>query len=439
MNTYNINLKSIDAIFLIDKKSKIKYYFLGVILFLLIILFMPWTQNIKSHGNITSLKQEQRPQKINSPIPGKITKWYVKEGDYVKKGDTILLLSEIKEDYLDPNLISKTQSQVDAKKGSISFYQSKISTTEMQIQNMLEAKKLKIQQLNNKLNQLNNKLIAEKAELVANENETELVKNQYERQQKMFEEGLVSQTQLQQRNIQYQNALAKKIATQNKIAQTQQEIVNTQIEQKNVAVEYSEKINKAEGDNFQNRSQIATTQGDVAKLENQVSNYTIRNTMYAVISPQDGQIVQANKSGIGEILKEGESVASIVPNRMDYAVEMFIAPMDLPLVNIGQRVRFTFDGFPAIIFSGWPNASYGTFAGKVVVIENTIGDDGKYRVLVAEDSIEKKWPAQIKIGTGSQGILLLKNVPIWYELWRNVNGFPPDFYTETKQNKKENK
>ena len=439
MNTYNINLKSIDAIFLIDKKSKIKYYFLGVMLLLLIILFMPWTQNIKSHGNITSLKQEQRPQKINSPIPGKITKWYVKEGDFVKKGDTILLLSEIKEDYLDPNLISKTQSQVDAKKGSISFYQSKISTTEMQIQNMLEAKKLKIQQLNNKLNQLNNKLIAEKAELVANENETELVKNQYERQQKMFEEGLVSQTQLQQRNIQFQNALAKKIATQNKIAQTQQDLINTQIEQKNVAVEYAEKINKAEGDNFQNRSQIATTQGDVAKLENQVSNYTIRNTMYAVISPQDGQIVQANKSGIGEILKEGESVASIVPNRMDYAVEMFIAPMDLPLVNIGQRVRFTFDGFPAIIFSGWPNASYGTFAGKVVVIENTIGDDGKYRVLVAEDSIEKKWPAQIKIGTGSQGILLLKNVPIWYELWRNVNGFPPDFYTETKQNKKENK
>jgi hypothetical protein len=32
------------------------------------------------------------------------------------------------------------------------------------------------------------------------------------------------------------------------------------------------------------------------------------------------------------------------------------------------------------------------------------------------------------MGTGAQGIALLKDVPIWYELWRNINGFPPDYY-----------
>lgn len=104
---------------------------------------MPWTQNIKTIGNITTLSQEQRPQKVNSPIPGKISQWKIKEGDFCKKGDTIIILTEIKEDYLDPNLITRTQSQVDAKKGSITYYKGKIGTTEMQIGNLIQAKIIK--------------------------------------------------------------------------------------------------------------------------------------------------------------------------------------------------------------------------------------------------------------------------------------------------------
>ncbi|MBP7923554.1 MAG: HlyD family efflux transporter periplasmic adaptor subunit [Saprospiraceae bacterium] len=339
-----------------------------------------------------------------------------------------MVLSEIKEEYLDPNLINRTQSQLDNKKTGIEFYQGKINTTQKQIENLMQAKKLKIEQLKNKLQQLKNKLEGETAELQANENETKLLKDQYDRQLKMFEQGLVSQTQLQQRNIQYQNAFSKKVVTENKLSQTQQEIINIRVEQNGIEQEYTEKINKAEGDNYQNKSQIANTQAEVAKLENQVSNYTIRNQMYVVLAPQNGQIVQANKAGLGEILKEGEPICSIVPERVNYAVEMYIRPMDLPLVNIGQKVRFMFDGFPAIIFSGWPQSSYGTFSGKVVSFENTIGKNGFYRVLIAEDESIKKWPEQLRIGTGAQSILLLKNVPIWYEIWRNINGFPPDFY-----------
>jgi multidrug resistance efflux pump len=435
MNKYPIPLKAFDAILLIHEKPKIRYYFWVIIVLLVLFLFLPWTQNIKSKGDITTLKQEQRPQKINALIPGKINQWFVKEGDFVKKGDTILILSEIKEDYLDPNLIGRTQSQVDAKAGSIEYYKGKISTTEKQIGNLQEAKRLKIDQLKNKSTQLDSKLVGEKAELIANENETKLLKNQYDRQVKMYEEGLVSQTQLQQRSIQYQNAIAKRTTTENKIAQTQQEISNNRIEQNSIEQEYTEKINKAEGDKFQNLSQVATTQADVAKLQNQVSNYTIRNSRYVVTASQDGQMIQANKAGIGEILKEGETIAIIVPNTLEYAVEMFVSPVDLPLIDVGQTVRFTFDGFPAIVFSGWPEGSYGTFSGKIVAYENAIGENGKYRVLVAEDKLYKKWPKELRIGAGVQSILLLKDVPIWYELWRNINGFPADFYKIKKEEK----
>ena len=150
--------------------------------------------------------------------------------------------------------------------------------------------------------------------------------------------------------------------------------------------------------------------------------------MYVILAPQDGQIVQANKTGIGEILKEGEKIAVIVPQQIDFAVEMFVRPVDLPLIKVNQKVRFMFDGFPAIVFSGWPNNSYGTFGGKVYAIENTVSTSGYFRVLVIEDSTDKKWPPTLKNGVGAQGIALLKDVPIWYEIWRNINGFPPDYY-----------
>ncbi len=423
-----MQLHAFTTIYQGDKRSKVKYWFFGIMFILIAILFLPWTQNIKSTGDITTLYQEQRPQEINSPIPGKIVKWYVKEGDFVKKGDTILQIAEIKEEYLDPQLVGRTQQQVDAKKGAINYYQEKIATTGSQISALIQARDYKIEQLDNKMAQLQNRLNAERAELSAAENELILANDQYERQQKMYTEGLVSQTQLQQRNLAYQNAQANTIAIENNLAQTQQEFTNIRIEQNSVLQDYNEKISKAEGDRFQSYSQIATGQGDVAKLENQVSNYTIRNGMYIIAAPQDGQIVQAKKAGIGEILKEGERITIIVPTKIDYAVQLFIRPIDLPLIDIGQKVRFMFDGFPAIVFSGWPEGSYGTFGGKIVAIENSISPNGMFRVLVSEDSSDRKWPAQLKIGSGAQGIALIKDVPIWYELWRNINGFPPDYY-----------
>ena len=299
---------------------------------------------------------------------------------------------------------------------------------------------MKLSQLKVKISQLNNKLAGEEAELEAAKNELRMTSDQYERQKKMYDEGLVSLTQFQQRSVSYQNALAKKTATENKLAQTRQEIVNVSIEQNATIQDYNEKLSKTEGDRFQSMGQIEGSDGDIAKLENQVANYKARQGLYFVIASQDGQVVQINKAGIGEILKDGESIATIVPDKVDYAVEIYIKPVDLPLVKEGQRVMCIFDGFPAIVFSGWPNSSYGTFAGKVIAIENNISANGMFKALVIQDKNEKQWPPKIKMGTGVQGIAILNDVPIWYELWRNINGFPPDYYeVKTEKSAKDEK
>ncbi len=442
MNSNNSKYKSFNSVYRVDKESNIKYWFFGVLFLLVLFLFLPWTQNVKSKGNITSLFQENRPQELNSPIPGKITKWYVREGDEVKKGDTLLLLSEIKSDYLDPNLLLRTKEQLAAKREAVKFYENKIIAYDNQIEALENARELKIAQLKNKTGQLRSKLEAEKAEYQAAINDLDLSKDQYDRQEKMYNDGLVSQTELQKRNVKYQNALSKKLALENKIEQTKQEIENNKIEQNSALQEYFEKINKTSSERFQTLSQVSTSIAELSKLENTLSNYMIRNSMYAILAPQDGQIIQSKKSGIGEIVKEGERIVTIVPTRIDYAVEMYVKPIDLPLLKVGQKVRFVFDGFPSIVFSGWPESSYGTFGGVIVAVENSMTKSGMFRVLVKEDAKDKPWPKELRIGSGAQAITLLNDVPIWYELWRNVNGFPPDFYTENKgdtQSKEVNK
>jgi multidrug efflux pump subunit AcrA (membrane-fusion protein) len=373
--------------------------------------------------------QENRPQDIQTQIAGRIAKWYVKEGDMVRKGDTILFLSEVKDDYLDPLLVERTREQATAKRNSIDYYKGKAATTQIQIQAIEKGRELKIQQLKNYLNQLRSKLKAEQAELVAANNDYTFALDQRDRQRKMFQEGLVSQTQLQQRELAYQNSTAKKTVIENKIAQTKQEIENNQVEQNSAIQEYMEKMQKAEGERLSSLSEANTSLADAAKLDNQATNYQMRNKMYVITAPQDGQVVQVKKSGIGEIIKDGESIGTVVPAGLsNFAVEVFVRPVDLPLIDRGQKVRLIFDGFPTIVFTGWPEGSYGTFGGEIVAFENTISENGMFRVLVTPDRDDKPWPRQIKVGSGAKSIVLLKNVSIWYELWRNINGFPPDYY-----------
>ena len=77
-------LQSPKKIYQADKESNIRIWFWMICLSLFVLMWMPWTQNIQTTGTITTLYQDQRPQQLNSIIPGRILKWWVKEGDFVK-------------------------------------------------------------------------------------------------------------------------------------------------------------------------------------------------------------------------------------------------------------------------------------------------------------------------------------------------------------------
>lgn len=394
----------------------------------LIVLFLPWTQNIAGKGYLTTLKPDQRPQTIQSPIPGRIEKWYVREGDFVKKGDTILHISEIKSEYFDPNLVERTGQQIKAKSMAVTSYQEKVKALDAQINALFKERKLKLEQARNKLLQSKLKVQSDSIDLKAANTNITIAQRRYDRIAQLEKEGLKAVTDVEEKRLKLQETQAKLISQENKLLASKNDVINAEVEINRIQAEYTDKISKARSDMFTARSNQFDSEAQVTKLENEYTNYEIRNNLLYIRAPQSGFINKALQSGIGETFKEGDRLVGIMPSNYEMAVETFVDPIDLPLVHLGEKVRIQFDGWPAIVFSGWPNVSFGTFGGEVVAIETFISDNGKYRILLAPDKQDGSWPKDLRVGSGANTIALLEDVPIWFELWRQLNGFPPNYY-----------
>ena len=406
-------------------------WLVGLFILLVISMFMPWTQNIRARGKVTTLRPNQRPQTIVSTVAGRIESWYVNEGDTVRRGDTILYISEVKDKYFDPQLLDRTGQQIGAKKDAITAYDRKARALASQGENLSAAMKLKIEESRNKVYQSQFKVRADSIDWVAACLGDSIADIQLKRWETLFAQGLKSRTDLEKMRKQRQEAQAKAIAQQNKLATSRTTLINARIQLRNVQNEYLEKLNKVESDRQSTLSNRYDALAQVVKMENELTNLEMRQQYRYIIAPQTGIVNQALKSGIGEMVKEGDAVVSVVPIQVELAAEIFVRPVDLPLVRIGQPVRLEFDGWPAVIFgSGWPGAAFGTFAGEVFAIENNIRENGLYRILISSpEQGPEIWPNALRVGSGVNAFALLNDVPLGYEIWRQLNGFPPEYYT----------
>jgi adhesin transport system membrane fusion protein len=437
LNEETKKLDSTKHIYIKPYSKKIKYSLMAIVITGFIILLMPWTQSVESNGKVSTLNPENRPQTITSRIAGRVEKWFIHEGDLVKKNDTIAFISEIKDEYVDPLLIARSEQIIKAKETTIVSYEDKIEAVNSQIDALNKALILKMQQGRNKIIQAKIKIATDSIEAHTSYNNFKVAEEQLQRFEDLMSKGVISKTELENRRVKVQEALAKKTAADNKFMATKNELLNAEIELNSIQQEYQEKLMKTESDKFSALSLLYEGEGALTKLQNQLANYSMRRGFYYVLAPQDGYIAKTNIQGIGEIVKEGAALCNIVPVQNEQAVELYIDPVNLPLIQKGQRVQLQFDGWPAFVFSGWPGVSYGTFSAEIVAFDRVLSDNGKFRLLAKNTG--EKWPEAIQIGGGVRGFALLNNVPLFYELWRIVNGFPPDFYAPAQTSKKDSK
>ncbi|MEI6881543.1 MAG: HlyD family efflux transporter periplasmic adaptor subunit [Bacteroidota bacterium] len=444
-NPYNNTLKefrnsSLYTVQLVNTPKKfktIRNWLIGVFSLLFLSLFLPWQQNINGKGKVTPFAPEDRPQNVPSIIGGRIEKWKVVEGQFVKKGDTLVIISEVKEKFFDPELLDRTQKQIVNKEDGLKAKNRKILALEKQINALKNSVAIKLKMAKNKVLQAQFTVKAEKGNFDASKTNEELSRNQYERLNELYKKGLASLTEIQNRTNKMQEAKSKAIESENKYDKAENELINARIDLNFIEAEYLDKISKAESILEETAGELFESQAELIKLRIEYSNLLLRSGFYAIKAPQDGYLVQVLKAGIGETIKENENLATIVPANTKTAVEMTVRALDMPLLFKGCKVRIQFDGWPALVFSGWPSGSVGTFGGVVQAIDRNADEKGNFRILVVQDPTDVPWPELIRAGGGVYGWAMLNRVPVWYELWRQFNAFPPDFMEEANQMKKD--
>lgn len=383
----------------------------GLTLVFFLAMFLPWQQNVQGEGMVTARNPQDRPQVVPTVIAGRIVKWYVQEGEVVKAGQPLLEIAEVKEKYLDPATVTRLGEQVAGKRSAVEQKGAKVGAMEDLIRALEQNRALAISQAENKVSLY-------RAAVDAAIADSNVAADQLSRMEKLAEDGLLSVNSRQGFILKAQQAFAK-------LVEKRQELANAELEVDSKRAEYAEKIAKARADRDATRAEIGEGQAEVAKLRNEFNATEIRNGLYIIKAPQAGRVARATRAGVGDVLKDGESVVTLVPAAPSAAVELYVKPMDVPLLRAGREVRLQFDGWPALQFAGWPNTMVGTFGGVVSVIDPVDSKGGKFRVLVTPKPGDRPWPEQLRMGSPVYGWALLDNVRVWFEIWRQLNGFPP--------------
>jgi len=175
-------------------------------------------------------------------------------------------------------------------------------------------------------------------------------------------------------------------------------------------------------------SEEAAAAASLSKAEIDVS----RQQQQVISATRDGQILRILQSSGTTNVKAGQPLADFVPDTDQNAVEFFIDGNDLPLIYKGRKVRIQFEGWPAVQFSGWPSIAVGSFGGIVTAIDPSVSENGDFRVLIQPDKEDPyPWPDQkfLRQGSRAMGIVILDEVSVGYEIWRQINGFPKSMPT----------
>lgn len=174
------------------------------------------------------------------------------------------------------------------------------------------------------------------------------------------------------------------------------------------------------------RAPVAEAAAELQRVDVNLS----RQSVQIVRAPRDGTILRVNAGGDATFASAGQVMATFVPDNVERALELYVDGRDVALVRTGQRVRIEFEGWPIVQFSGWPSVAVGTFGGRVVAIDPSANASGRFRVLITEDDTDPNpWPRQdyVRFGSKARGWILFETVPVGYEIWRQLNNFPPEF------------
>lgn len=412
---------------------------LAVVLMLLLALVVaalvevPWQQSIHGKGQVTVFDPDSRPQKVDARIPGRLVKWLVVEGQEVKAGQTLCLLEDLDAKFLDADQPLRLREQQEALLRKRRAAELRLDVLARQLEAVQASRDAAIPAAGGKRQQSVERLEMAEQSVVLSRQNLETASLNRERVQRLHDAGLRSTRELELAELGVTAArteLERALAARD-VAGREVEIAG--FDALKVASDMDASLQKIADESLKVEESLASVDSDLRKLAVEQANVRIRVEQRKVVAPVDGRLVRIESLGPGETVKAGDPLAVLVPHTRDQAVELYISDFDAPLVSEGRDVRLMFSGFPAVPFTAWPWAAVGTFGGRIVAVDAVDDGAGKYRVLVRPDGVPA-WPPPDRLRPGTQvtGWVMLDTVPLYWELWRQLNAFPPVPITSEK-------
>jgi multidrug resistance efflux pump len=400
-----------------------------VVLFLLIIAFVPWTQTITVTGQLSAYNPYERPQDIEAQITGRIKKWHIFEGVRVKQGDLILELDDYDPNFMSPDLLNFLAQRKKALEETRKAALGRAEQLDKRILEMQNLVKAAVPSAQARVVEAENKVREARQKVEAARIAVETAELNVDRHKQLAEQGLVSQRELE---LAIQGAIASKADLQGALANlkaAEQAMKALGFGRDQVSAEVLQRLLDAEAARDASVAEAARAADQLADISLRQSNAEQRRLASRVLAPIDGTVVRMAEAGVGETVRQGDKLVRLSPTSFDKAIEMTADGLDAPLLNVGRKVKILFYGIPAIPLPAWPELMAGTYSGIIKVVDQVDDGKGNFRFWVVPDPEDRPWPdqAHVRQGTKAMGWVILNRVPLWYELWRRFNLFPPDY------------
>ena len=423
-------LQSWEAVQVPERLRSSSRFAIGLLLLCLVIIaFVPWTQTITVNGQLSAYAPFERPQDIEAQITGRIKKWHIYEGVRVKKGDLILELDDYDPNFMSPDLLAlleqRRQALDESRKAALARAEQldrRIKEMQNLVKSAVPSAQARVIESENKVREAYQKVEAAKIAVATAE-------LNMDRHTKLAKQGLVSQRELE---LTIQSAVATKAeleGAQANLKGAEQAMKALIFGRDQVNAEVVQRLLDAEAAREASIGEAAKATDQLADVSLRISNTEQRRLAGRILSPIDGTVVKMAQAGAGETVRPGDKLVKISPASVDKAIEMVADGIDAPLLNVGRKVRILFYGIPAIPLPAWPEIMAGTYGGVIKVIDQVDDGKGNFRFWVVPDPDDRTWPPQehVRQGTKAMGWVILNRVPLWYELWRRFNLFPPDY------------
>lgn len=405
--------------------NRIWSFSIVLLIFLIGMLFLPWRQTVQGEGELIAYYPGERVHSVSATIDGFIDAFHVSENEHVSKGMKLFTMIDLDKDYA-----KRVYSMKESLEQQYNNIEQEIIVLGENKSSMIQQKKIRTELYDIQYTQAEEQLKSLQIKRKAQLNSYQIGLSNFKRIKQLYTQNIESKRNFEKAENSYINAKTSldKISIDIKVQKRQLTMIDQEKSQFIKEIENSIR-------SIDNNILAAQTRLNVLKREQerQLSDIARYETS-EVLAEKDGYAMRILKNDKNTYIKKGEPVIQFSPDVSARSVLLKVSDFNMPLIKEGLSVRIRFHGWPVLHIPGWPIIRFGTFGGIIKKVDPILHEKGNYYAYIVEDPKEP-WPTQkqLRVGTSSTVWVALSNVPIWYQLWRLMNAFPPNMVTPEKK------